>query len=231
MEGSTVVGVFADRSAANSAVAALEAAGFTHEHIGFVGHGDPETHESGDGHAEAKGALAGASRGSLTGGAVGGILGALAALIIPGIGPIVAGGMLAGIVAGAVAGGAVGGLAGLLHGMGVPDHEASYYEGEFRGGKTIVTVRADDRRAEAADIMRQLGAYDASTRPADAAVGETGERVVETPVRTETGERVVETPVRGEPGERVVETPVRGEPGERVIETPGEENRPIRPVN
>lgn len=69
MENSTVVGVFADRSAAHSAVAALEAAGFTHEHIGFVGHGDPAEHGSGDGHAEAKGALAGASRGSLTGAA------------------------------------------------------------------------------------------------------------------------------------------------------------------
>ena len=182
MENSTVVGVFAERSAANSAVAALEAAGFNHEQIGFVGHGDPVEHEAGDGHAEAKGALAGASRGSLTGGAIGGVLGALAALVIPGIGPVIAGGMLAGIVAGAVAGGTVGGLAGLLHGMGVPDQDAAYYEGEFKGGKTIVTVRADERRQEAADIMRQLGAYDASTRPAGGEISATVDRVVETPV-------------------------------------------------
>ena len=182
MENSTVVGVFAERSAANSAVTALEAAGFTHEQIGFVGHGDSAAHESGDGHAEAKGALAGASRGSLTGGAVGGILGALAALVIPGIGPVIAGGMLAGIVAGAVAGGTIGGLAGLLHGMGVPDHEATYYEGEFKGGKTIVTVRADERRQEAADIMRQLGAYDASARPTGGPISDTVDRVVESPV-------------------------------------------------
>ena len=181
MESSTVVGVFEDRSAAHSAVAALEAAGFTHEQIGFVGHGAPTGHESGDGHAEAKGALAGASRGSLTGGAVGGILGALAALVIPGIGPVIAGGLLAGIVAGAVAGGAVGGLAGLLHGMGVPDQEAAYYEGEFKGGKSIVTVRADERREEAADIMRQLGAYDARTRPAGGPISDTVDRVVESP--------------------------------------------------
>ena len=181
MENSTVVGVFADRSAAHSAVAALEGAGFTHEHIGFVGHGDPADHELGDGHAEAKGALAGASRGSLTGGAVGGILGALAALIIPGIGPVIAGGMLAGIVAGAVAGGTVGGLAGLLHGMGVPDHEAAYYEGEFKGGKTIVTVNAGERRQEAEEILRQLGAYNATARPAGGPISDTGDRVVETP--------------------------------------------------
>ena len=181
MESSTVVGVFEERSAAQSAVSALEAAGFTHEHIGFVGHGDPAEREAGDGHAEAKGALAGASRGSLTGGAVGGILGALAALVIPGIGPVIAGGMLAGLVAGAVAGGAVGGLAGLLHGMGVPDHDAAYYEGEFKGGKTIVTVRADDRREEAADIMRQLGAHDASARPSNGPISDTVDRVVESP--------------------------------------------------
>lgn len=181
MENSTVVGVFADRSAAESAVSALEAAGFDHEQIGFVGHGESGTHVSGDDHAETKGALAGASRGSLTGGAVGGILGALAALVIPGIGPVIAGGMLAGIVAGAIAGGTVGGLAGLLHGMGVPDQDATYYEGEFKGGKTIVTVRADERRQEAADIMRQLGAYDASAR-SEGAVNSTVDRVVETPV-------------------------------------------------
>ena len=182
MENSTVVGVFAERSSAHSAIAALEAAGFTHEQIGFVGHGDRAGHETGDGHAEAKGALAGASRGSLTGGAVGGILGALAALVIPGIGPVIAGGMLAGIVAGAVAGGTVGGFAGLLHGMGVPDEEATYYEGEFKGGKTIVTVRADERRQEAADIMRQLGAYDAATRPVGGTISATVDRVVEAPV-------------------------------------------------
>jgi hypothetical protein len=164
MEHSTVVGVFADRADAEAAVRALEAARFTHEHIGFAGHGDAAARQAGTTHPEAKGALAGASRGSLTGGAVGGILGALAALVIPGIGPVIAGGMLAGIVAGAVAGGTVGGLAGALHGMGVPERDASYYEGEFKDGRTIVTVRADERRQEAADIMRQLGAYDATSR-------------------------------------------------------------------
>jgi CBS domain-containing protein len=94
---------------------------------------------------------------------------------------VVTAAVLAGIVAGAVAGGAVGGLAGLLHGMGVPDQEAAYYEGEFKGGKSIVTVRADERREEAADIMRQLGAYDARTRPAGGPISDTVDRVVESP--------------------------------------------------
>jgi hypothetical protein len=161
MEKMTVVGVFTDRAAAESAVAALERAGFTHEHIGFAGHGEPVTKEGSD---HAAGALKGAAGGSLTGGAVGGVLGALATALIPGIGPVIAGGLLAGIVAGAVAGGAIGGIGGALTGMGVPKEEAEYYEREFRGGRTLVTVDAGGRRLEAEKIMRDQGAYDAASR-------------------------------------------------------------------
>jgi hypothetical protein len=163
MEKFTVVGVFTDRAAAERAVAALEQAGFTHEHIGFAGHGDPDSTEETD---HAGGALKGAARGSLSGGAVGGLLGALATVLIPGIGPVIAGGLLAGIVAGAVAGGAIGGIGGALTGMGVTKQDAEYYDQEFRGGRTLVTVDAGDRRAEAEQIMRDHHAYDAANRPA-----------------------------------------------------------------
>jgi hypothetical protein len=163
MEKFTVVGVFTDRAAAEQAVAALEQAGFTHEHIGFAGHGDPASTEETD---HAGGALKGAARGSLSGGAVGGLLGALATVLIPGIGPVIAGGLLAGIVAGAVAGGAIGGIGGALTGMGVTKQDAEYYDQEFRGGRTLVTVDAGDRRAEAEQIMRDHHAYDAANRPA-----------------------------------------------------------------
>jgi TM2 domain-containing membrane protein YozV len=163
MEKATVVGVFTDRAAAESAVAALEQAGFTHEHLGFAGHGDPASTEGTD---HAGGALKGAARGSLSGGAVGGLLGALATVLIPGIGPVIAGGLLAGIVAGAVAGGAIGGIGGALTGMGVPKQDAEYYEKEFRGGRTLVTVDPGDRRAEAEQIMRAQGAYDAANHSA-----------------------------------------------------------------
>jgi len=170
MEKFTVVGVFTDRAAAERAVAALEQAGFTHEHIGFAGHGDPDSTEETD---HAGGALKGAARGSLSGGAVGGLLGALATVLIPGIGPVIAGGLLAGIVAGAVAGGAIGGIGGALTGMGVTKQDAEYYDQEFRGGRTLVTVDAGDRRAEAEQIMRDHHAYDAANRPA---ADETGRR-------------------------------------------------------
>ncbi len=163
MERMTVVGVFADRADAQSAVRALESAGFTNEHIGFAGHGQPVTEEGRD---HTAGALKGAAGGSVTGGVVGGILGALATALIPGIGPVIAGGLLAGIVAGAVTGGAIGGLGGALTGMGVTKEDAEYYDKEFRGGRTIVTVDAADRRAEAEAIMRDHGAYDAANRRA-----------------------------------------------------------------
>jgi hypothetical protein len=161
MERMTIVGVFADRSAAESAVVALEKAGFTNEHIGFAGHGDPVVKEGAD---HAGGALKGAAGGSLTGGVVGGLLGALATALIPGIGPVIAGGLLAGIVAGAVTGGAIGGVGGALTGLGVSKEDAAYYDREFRGGRTIVTVDAGDRRAEAEVILREHGAYDAASR-------------------------------------------------------------------
>ncbi|GAC1613564.1 MAG: hypothetical protein NVS9B1_22260 [Candidatus Dormibacteraceae bacterium] len=92
---------------------------------------------------------------------MGGILGALAALVIPGIGPVIAGGVLAGIVAGAVAGGAVGGLTGVLTGMNVPADDAKYYEGEVGRGRTLVAVQPGERRAEAIEILRRNGGYDA----------------------------------------------------------------------
>ena len=161
MERMPIVGVFADRPAAESAVVALEKAGFTHEHIGFAGHGDPAVK---DGAEHAGGALKGAAGGSLTGGVVGGLLGALATVLIPGIGPVIAGGLLAGIVAGAVTGGAIGGVGGALTGLGVSKEDAEYYDKEFRGGRTIVTVDAGDRRTEAEMIMREHGAYDAASR-------------------------------------------------------------------
>ena len=159
MERITIVGVFTDRAAAESAVVALEKAGFTHEHIGFAGHGDPASTEES---SHAAGALAGTASGSLTGGVVGGLLGALATVLIPGIGPVIAGGLLAGIVAG----GAVGGIGGALTGMGVTKEDAEYYDQEFRGGRTLVTVDPGERRAEAEQIMRDHGAYDAVNRQA-----------------------------------------------------------------
>ncbi len=86
-------------------------------------------------------------------------------LAIPGIGPIVAAGPIAAALAGAGVGAVAGGLIGGLTGVGVPEDDASYYAESVRRGGALVTVRADDSRAdEAASAMRDHGAVDIERR-------------------------------------------------------------------
>jgi TM2 domain-containing membrane protein YozV len=154
---STLVGVFHDRVQAEKAARELHEAGFREDQVGFLSHGRDGTggaEAHGTEHAEPKGALAGAAGGSV----VGGVLGALAAGLIPGIGPIIAGGILAGVLGGAVVGGGVGAIAGALMGMGVPEDEARYYEGEVKSGRTLVTVKTDGRYDQAYEILNRNGA-------------------------------------------------------------------------
>ena len=69
--------------------------------------------------------------------------------------------MIVGERVGAVAGGLIGGLTD----MGVSRPDAEYYAEQVRRGGALVTVRADDARAErAADIMRAHGAIDIERR-------------------------------------------------------------------
>ena len=99
---------------------------------------------------------------------LGGIIGAGAALLIPGIGPVVSGGLLAsalaGAATGAVAGGVAGGVSGALVGLGIPEHEAKYYDEQFKKGGTLMTVRAEDRYNDASDIVRRRRGFDYETR-------------------------------------------------------------------
>jgi hypothetical protein len=162
---STVVGVFEDRRHADRAVNSLLNAGFRKEQIGVaMRHEDAidtptagaesETHT----HAEAgaiTGALTGLGLGALAG------LGVLAG-VIPVVGPAIAAGTLGVILSNAAAGAGIAGLVGALVGAGVPEHEARYYHQEFEAGRTIVTVKADTRYDEAANILRLAGGYDMS---------------------------------------------------------------------
>ena len=170
---STIVGVFEDRSHADQAVAELKRAGFRDDQIGVaMPHTEKSTKStatatSGETYAEegaAAGVLAGLGLGALAG------LGVLSG-VIPVIGPAIAAGTLSVIVSNAVAGAAIAGLAGALIGYGIPEEEARYYEGEFKAGRTIVTVHDGGRADEAWAIMRRHGAYDMKTRGATAATG------------------------------------------------------------
>jgi hypothetical protein len=159
IERSTVVGVFSDRTQAEKAINELRRAGFSDNEIGFILRGNPTEQD------EDSSTGTGAAAGVVSGGVIGGVLGAAAALLIPGFGPAIAGGILAATLGGAAIGAAAGGIIGALTGLGIPEEEARYYQGEFEAGRTIVTVKAGNRYQEALDILRNNGAYDASTRP------------------------------------------------------------------
>ena len=109
-----------------------------------------------------------AAAGAVTGGVVGGAAGLAASLMglaIPGIGPIIAAGPIVSLLTGAGVGAVAGGLIGGLTDMGVSRPDAEYYAEAVRRGGALVTVRADDARAErAAEIMRSHGAIDIERR-------------------------------------------------------------------
>jgi hypothetical protein len=110
----------------------------------------------------------GAAAGAVTGGVVGGAAGLAASLMglaIPGIGPIIAAGPIVATLSGAGVGAVAGGLIGGLTDMGVSKSDAEYYAESVRRGGALVTVRADDTRADrAAEIMRDHGAVDIEQR-------------------------------------------------------------------
>jgi len=163
----TAVGVFDNRTEAQQAVQELKRLGFRDEQIGVVSRnaetGERE-HTTGSGSHVEEGAIAGAA----TGVGVGALWGlGIAAGLLPAIGPVIAGGTLAAIIASAATGAAAAGLAGALIGMGIPEEEAAYYEGEFKSGRTLVTVKADDRGDEARAVLRRFNGRDRSERHAD----------------------------------------------------------------
>jgi uncharacterized protein (TIGR02271 family) len=156
----TVIAIFDDRARAQSAIEQLKRAGFTEREIGVTARdgdtGSAEVLRDGGGketHAK-EGAITGLAAGAGVGALWG--LGILAG-VLPAIGPAIAGGTLAAILSSAAAGAATAGLAGTLIGLGIPEDEAKYYEEEFRAGRTVVTVQAMGREAEAQSILRAAG--------------------------------------------------------------------------
>jgi uncharacterized membrane protein len=62
-------------------------------------------------------------------------------------------------LAGLGAGAAAGGLTGALIGLGIPEHEAKFYDKEIEKGGILVGVYAhDDRQKVARDILEAAGA-------------------------------------------------------------------------
>ena len=191
----TLVGVFHEPSQAQQAVQSLKRAGFTDEQIGVMGrHSEIEqTATDGSETLAEEGAVAGLA----TGAGVGALWGlGIMAGVLPGIGPAIAGGTLGVLLSSAAAGAAAAGLAGALVGMGIPEEDAQFYEGEYKSGRTLVTVRTHGRHADAVAILSKFGAYDVDNRtpPVSDAVS-AGGHLASVP---DTGDRNVEIPVRAE---------------------------------
>ena len=146
----TVAGVFDSPRDAQSAVAVLHHAGFTHVNLLLPGATEAQLDAVPTSNTEQPGM--GAAVGGLVGGAVGvagglGLGTAAATLLIPGVGPVLAIGMAAAAILGV--GGAVGGAAaaGALEEEsteGLPADELYVYKDALRQGKSILFVEAPD---------------------------------------------------------------------------------------
>jgi hypothetical protein len=154
-QGEVAVGVFENPEKAHQAVEELRQAGYSDEEIGYL------TRASANRPAEDTGTFI--TNSAVEGGLVGGLLGAAAALFIPGLGPALAGGILAAALGGAAIGAATGGIVAALVNIGVPEVEARFYQKELEAGRIIVTVKSPTGYADALNILRRNGAYDAST--------------------------------------------------------------------
>jgi hypothetical protein len=156
---SIITGVFNKSASATQAIDRLHAAGFSTDQISIL------TSESTSDHAFAVKTGSKVGEGAAIGAGLGG---ALAALVVGltavgvvasgGLGLVAAGPIVAAL-AGAGAGATTGGLIGGLIGLGIPEHEAKYYDGVIQKGGVLVGVKADgDRKKVAQDIFKECGA-------------------------------------------------------------------------
>jgi len=158
---SVAVGVFQTHAEADRAVEQLRQAGFTNDQIGVAARNpDGSIKSTGTTASEAGHAGGGLVAGAVAGAGIGGLVGlGVLAGIVPVIGPAIAAGTLGVILSNAAGGAAIAGLAGALVGWGMSEEDATYYEGEMKAGRYIVTVHANSRLDEAWKILQQHGAY------------------------------------------------------------------------
>lgn len=154
-----ITGVFHSRSRAEQAVDELMRLGFSRDDISLLMSDTTRGREFGLKESSK------APEGAATGATIGGVLGAVAAglvalgtITIPGL-QLVAVGPLVATLAGLGAGAAAGGFAGALIGLGVPEHEAKFYQEEITRGGILVGVFAhSDRIKLAKEVMESAGA-------------------------------------------------------------------------
>jgi len=163
MSKNAVFCIAKDRSHAESIVDGLRSAGFPSTDISVL---LPDTSGTRDfAHEQNTKLPEGATTGVVAGMGTGAVLGWLAgigSLAIPGAGPFIAAGPIMAALGGAAVGGATGGIIGALVGIGIPEYEAKYYDGKISSGSTLISVHANDSKAEkiAKEVYQRHGAED-----------------------------------------------------------------------
>lgn len=158
----TIIAVFNDPIAADSAVATLKEDGYNPKDMSIVYKDDNKS----------KGGRAaeGAASGIATGATLGAIAGLVASLVIPGLGAFFIGGPIAtalgltgvaaGTISGVATGALAGGLVGALTNLGLSDDDARYYEGRVNQGAVLVAVPAPAGTSRVTRVLRDFGAED-----------------------------------------------------------------------
>ena len=154
-----VTGIFSSRSSAELASQELVKAGFPPEDISLL------LTETTQGREFALRKSTKAPEGAATGATIGGVLGAVAgglaavaSISVPPLALVAAGPVVAALT-GLGAGAATGGLTGALIGLGIPEHEARFYNGEIERGGILVGVYVHADRAKVArEILDSAGA-------------------------------------------------------------------------
>lgn len=149
----TVIGMFADRATAETAITDLKNKGYDPKDISVVMKDVDQAQDMGQ--STGANVAEGATSGAMTGGVVGAIAGLLigiGAIAIPGIGAVLIGGPLAAALGltgaaattatGALTGALAGGLIGALVSLGVPEEEAQAYQERIKEGGILLAVPA-----------------------------------------------------------------------------------------
>ena len=167
----TVMGIFPNMTAANTAFTNLVNSGFDRAKISAISKDANlvKTEETGP----IQNAVGGAATGAVTGGAVGGLAGILMAagtLSLPGLGALLIGGPLVAALGltGAVAtaattaitGAAAGGLIGALTGLGMPEETAKIYSQRLSEGSVVLSVDTEDVDSAKAEVILQKDGAD-----------------------------------------------------------------------
>lgn len=144
-----VSGILTNKRELEDLIEALHQRGLTEDHVSILMSDKTRHHYYGV--KEDTKMPEGASFGGLSGGLLGALIGGLTvagSVLIPGIGLVVAGPII-GILTGGAVGVAAGGIIGSLVGMGIPEHEAKFFEDALKEeGNVLVVAETPDKEAK-----------------------------------------------------------------------------------